>query len=191
LPKPKREPAFPSVLEVEAFHDTAISRRGTKGYMSRGMVKGSIEWAATAVYQTEPFPTLILKASALMYGFINFHPFADGNKRTALITTSYFLYLNGYRMFIPDDAPEFTRDIAVRCQSNENHSIDDEINTIGKWIQENTYRDFRMRFTDVVHRRSLDREGSAFGRIAALAFWEISNEFWKDEMEDILDEISQ
>jgi death-on-curing protein len=106
---------YPSPHEVEDLHSAIIAQRGTRGWMSKGMVKGCLEWASTYVFNTMPFPTFLLQGSALMYGFITFHPFTDGNKRTALMTTAFFFFLNGHTLLIGSDAPEFTKSIAERC----------------------------------------------------------------------------
>ncbi len=110
---------YPNRHEVEDLHSSIIQQRGTRGYVSRGMVEGCLELASTYVFDTMPFPTLLAQASALMYGFITFHPFADGNKRTALMTTAFFFFLNGHTLLISPDAPEFTKSIAERCLDSE------------------------------------------------------------------------
>lgn len=56
--------------------------------MCEGMIEGCLERAMTYVYGFRPFPRLFLRAAALLYSFIVFHPFVDGNKRTAFQTTS-------------------------------------------------------------------------------------------------------
>jgi death on curing protein len=42
------------------------------------------------------FPTIIDKAAALMHSLAYHHLFVDGNKRTAVRATAYFLERNGY-----------------------------------------------------------------------------------------------
>ena len=32
----------------------------------------------------------------MMYAYVAFHQFSDGNKRTALMVTSFFFFLNGF-----------------------------------------------------------------------------------------------
>ena len=159
--------------------------------MSKGMVEGCVEWTKTDTHTLIPFPTLVTKASAIMYAFITFHPFTDGNKRTALISTAYFLYINGYRLEIPDDAPEFTKSVAVRCLDSENHSVEEEITRIAQWIQEYAYRDIGMRFIYVFNRRSRIRKGSLVGTIAALFCWTVFDALWKGNVTDIMEFLSQ
>jgi death-on-curing protein len=137
MPELLREIFYPTSEEVETLHGIIIEQRGTRGWMSKGMVKGCLEWASTYVFNMRPFPTLLSQASALMYGFISFHPFADGNKRTALMTTAFFLFLNGHSLEIKEDAPDFTKRVAERCLDSA-HDTDEEIARIAGWILKNT-----------------------------------------------------
>ena len=57
----------------------------------------------------------------MMYAYISFHPFADGNKRTGLMTTSFFFLINGYTFTITSDAPEFAVETARRCEAEGGH----------------------------------------------------------------------
>jgi len=102
----------PSALAVIGIHDTFIRQYGVAGYMCEGMIDGSLERAMTYIYKHQPFPELFLKAGAILYSFITFHPFVDGNKRTAFETTKIFLRLNGYELIAPKDGVDFTRAIA-------------------------------------------------------------------------------
>ena len=71
----------------------------------------------TYVYNFEPFPHILQKAAVLFESIIRFHPFTDGNKRTALLTIYYFLLWNGYKLVIPNDAAEFALKVAVNQKS--------------------------------------------------------------------------
>jgi len=102
----------PSAVAIKQIHDTFIAQYGVGGYMSEGMVEGCLERAMTYIYRFQPFPKLFLKAAAMLYSFIIFHPFVDGNKRTAFETTKIFLRLNGYELIAPQDGVDFTRAIA-------------------------------------------------------------------------------
>ncbi len=84
---------YPSSTHIEDFHSTLIKQRGETGYVSTGMVEGCLEWAKTEVFNFTPFPGLLKRAAAIMYAYITFHPFADGNKRTGLMTTSFFFFI--------------------------------------------------------------------------------------------------
>ena len=110
---------YPTSNHVEDFHTTLIQQRGSTGYMSQGMVDGCLEWAQTDVFNFVPFPSLLRRAAAMMYAYISFHPFADGNKRTGLMTNSFFFVINGYTFTITSDAPEFAVETARRCEDEK------------------------------------------------------------------------
>lgn len=116
--------AFYDVV-VNIYRDTADPI--TVGY-NKAMIHVCIERPQTDVYNLVPFPHLLHKASVLMDTIINFHPFADGNKRVALLATYYFLYWNGYNFTIPEDAADFTIEIA-----KGKHTL----NSILSWLMRN------------------------------------------------------
>lgn len=120
------------VLSAEVLkhiHQIVIRQRGEPGYMTEGMIQGCIERAMTDVYDFQPFPTVIKKAAAFLYSMIVFHPFIDGNKRTALIGTFWLLYFNGYSFSIPKDTVSFLRAIAdLRISENQ----------VASWLMRNT-----------------------------------------------------
>jgi len=103
----------PTDKAIKGIHDIFMKQYGCKGYMCEGMVEGCLERAMTYVYKYQPFPKIFLKAGAILYSFITFHPFVDGNKRTAFETTRVFLRLNGYELRVPtEEGFDFTRAIA-------------------------------------------------------------------------------
>lgn len=137
---------FPTARVVDVFHRIVITQRGEAGYVSEGLVKGALEWAMTDVYKFIPFPSLLLKAAALMYAYTCFHPYSDGNKRTALMATSFFLELNSYSLEIPDDAPEFARELALRTLDTTEHDPSFEIKRVAKWLRNYIKQPFWKRF---------------------------------------------
>ncbi|MFH1171863.1 MAG: type II toxin-antitoxin system death-on-curing family toxin [bacterium] len=46
----------------------------------------------------ELYPDLWQKAAVYLERFARFHVFVDGNKRTALASTAWFLHMNGFRL---------------------------------------------------------------------------------------------
>jgi death-on-curing protein len=122
----------PSVLTIKTIHDTFIKQYGIGGYMSEGMVEGCLERAMTYIYDFQPFPRLFMKASAILYSYITFHPFVDGNKRTAFQTTKLFLRLNGRELLAPKDGVDFTRAIAEHKITN--------IEEIAGWLKKHSKR---------------------------------------------------
>ncbi len=111
----KKSIFYPRASDVEGFHVYLISQRGTPGTYTESKIQGTLEWAQTHVFGHDPFPTIYHQAGAFLYSFAVEHVFLDGNKRTALMTTSFFLFLNGYSMDIPDDSADFTIGIVEKA----------------------------------------------------------------------------
>ena len=51
----------------------------------------------------ELYPNIGLKAAFILQKITKKHIFVDGNKRTALVATSFFLRQNGYSLIFNDD----------------------------------------------------------------------------------------
>ena len=69
----------------------------------------------SGMFDKEFYPSLVEKAAVLIHSLCTTHPFADGNKRTALMAGVKFLHLN--HMTIDDS--EHTADLIVRVASDE------------------------------------------------------------------------
>ena len=54
----------------------------------------------TKIFGKTMFPHLLHRATVNMQSIILFHPFVDGNKRIALLSTYYYLRWNGYKFTI-------------------------------------------------------------------------------------------
>ena len=92
--------------------------------------------AVNAPFQTfmgnDLYPSIYDKAAQLCYGIANYHPFMDGNKRTALHSMYVYLIINGF-------------DIAASQQEVENLIINvaagNMTNTeLAEWLRENTIK---------------------------------------------------
>jgi death-on-curing protein len=92
------------------------------------------------------------KASALFHGIISNHCFHNGNKRTALLSTLYFLGEHNFWIEKCDDEEmyEFTRQVAAHeiCEDRK-----DEISIIKAWLNKNSRRvvkgEKRLSFNDL------------------------------------------
>ncbi len=67
----------------------------------RVLSRAKLENISTRVRETEG--DLYDKATALIIGLIQGHPFASGNRRTAFVATKLFLELNGEKMIVEHD----------------------------------------------------------------------------------------
>ena len=91
-----------SIDEVLAVHDRVISETGgKKGILDFTLLHSAVERSKVSFGGTDLYPTIFEKAAALLHSLILNHPFKDSNKRTALVSTVRFLYLNGYIIKLP------------------------------------------------------------------------------------------
>jgi hypothetical protein len=63
------------------------------------------------------------------------------------MATSFFLDLNACSFNIPDNAPEFARELAMRTTDTMNHDPTAEISRVSHWLRENTRRTFMNSFS--------------------------------------------
>jgi death-on-curing protein len=114
---------------IDIYRDTDYPI--TEGY-NEGMLSVRVERPLTDIYNLVPFPHFLHKATVFMETIARFHPFADGNKRVALLATFYLLYWNGYDLAIPIEADQFTIEIA-----RGNESLNDILSWLVKHSQRN------------------------------------------------------
>lgn len=96
--------------------------------------EGSLEAAIArpwlVVDGEEAFPTIYAKASAICESIIRRHPFADGNKRTAVSAAAYLLERHGIWLTATQKELE---DFAVEVA--ESHTTSPEME---RWFEEHT-----------------------------------------------------
>jgi death-on-curing protein len=79
------------------------------------LVQSSAVRPSGGVGDRDTYRTLPEKAAALLESLVLYHPFVDGNKRTALVATGIFLENNGHTLvFRPAAADNFLRRLAAR-----------------------------------------------------------------------------
>ena len=127
---------------LKALHDVLVHiYQGTADPISSGLplvhdydeslISVCVERHNTEVYNKTLYPHILQKAAVLMHSIISFHPFVDGNKRTALLAIDFYLCWNGYDFIIPNDADEFTISVA-KGEKN--------LNNILRWLEHNSKR---------------------------------------------------
>lgn len=122
------EPIWLSVELVVAFHDEQLREHGgLSGLRDASMLESALDrprekWAFG---ETD----LAVLAAAYGYGIARNHPFADGNKRAALLAIFTFLGLNEIE-FIADEAEAVViiRDLAAG-------EVDED--GLSRWIRDN------------------------------------------------------
>ncbi|MFZ4120954.1 MAG: type II toxin-antitoxin system death-on-curing family toxin [Caulobacterales bacterium] len=81
---------------VSAIHDEQISEHGgATGVRDPGLLESAL--ARPQNLDANGGPDVFLLAAAYAFGVAKYHPFVDGNKRTALVLCELFLELNGWR----------------------------------------------------------------------------------------------
>ena len=68
---------------------------GSQGIRDVGLLDSAVERPKATFGGEDLYPTLELKAAALVHSLLLNHQFVDGNKRTAVVSMIEFLQLNG------------------------------------------------------------------------------------------------
>lgn len=100
--------------DIRALHEVALELYGgAAGKHEPGQIDFMADKPATEVFGEEAYPGLFFKAAVYFHGFATRQFFVDGNKRTAYLTCTVFLELNGYILVVEDDELyETTLDVA-------------------------------------------------------------------------------
>lgn len=68
-----------------------------------GLLESALARPRTTVFGEDAYPSLHLKAAALLHSLARNHPLLDGNKRLAWAATAVFLGINGHRVVAGQD----------------------------------------------------------------------------------------
>lgn len=68
-----------------------------------GLLDSALVRAQTRLYGQDAYPTLSLKAAAIVHSVINNHPMVDGNKRSAWVILNFFLVKNNRALSATQD----------------------------------------------------------------------------------------
>ncbi len=97
----------------------------TRGERRELLVPAMLEAALNAPKATfdgrELFPKMAEKVSCLFRSLVKNHPFFDGNKRTAVVTSLAFLEMNGYSLAV--EKGELYDLALLVAESNDNEAI--------------------------------------------------------------------
>jgi death-on-curing protein len=98
------DPLFLTLDEVLGIHADQIRRYGGRsGLRDLGLLQSALAIPETTFEGEFLHGTVFEMAAAYLFHLARNHPFVDGNKRTALMSTLVFLGLNGHRL---DAEPE-------------------------------------------------------------------------------------
>ncbi len=82
---------------IDAHEESLAEHGGPHGIRDIGMLESALARPKNLYAYSEPRPSIHRVAAAYAFGIAANHPFVDGNKRTALITSLTFLKLNGFQ----------------------------------------------------------------------------------------------
>lgn len=86
---------------------------GSPALRDRTLLESAIARPYASAFGQDAYPTVTEKAAALLHSLVLNHPFVDGNKRTATVTTYYFLNKNGLKVIWKQpEALEFIIEVA-------------------------------------------------------------------------------
>jgi death-on-curing protein len=68
-----------------------------------GLVDSAVARPRSSAFGEDAYPTVTLKAAALLHSLANNHALVDGNKRLAWLATVVFLDINGWATSLDDD----------------------------------------------------------------------------------------
>lgn len=126
------EPKWVNPRIATAIHDEAIYEfGGLAGIRDHGLLESALDRARNRLAY-EPCSSIFELAAALCFGIAKNHPFNDGNKRTALLSTRAFLYLNG-QVLEPVQQDEVATMLAVADGSLEEQQL-------AVWLRMNSQR---------------------------------------------------
>lgn len=118
---------------IEKIHNYIIdSLGGEPGVINFGTLDAASKRALTGFSSFEPYNDVLSKAAAIAWSIIVWHPFVDGNKRTAIAVLANTLGTNGISLAIPPymvretiliakgkiDDNRFAEDIRPWCSRN-------------------------------------------------------------------------
>lgn len=108
--------------------DDALEQLHFLGFHVRdvGLLQSSLARPNTTLYGEDAYPSLDLKAAALMHSIVTSHPLIDGNKRTAWALMITFVLLNRFEVVAEtDDAFDFVLGVATESR---------DLDSIASWI---------------------------------------------------------
>jgi len=115
---------YPSVEDVLDIHEEIISEYSdtNSGVQSRGDIAFAPEYVSEGSFGSVP-ETIHETAFHLLRLLVANHSFVDGNKRTALNTTTVFYLLNGYQFEYDDEI----REILTKFGTDEKAVDEDDV----------------------------------------------------------------
>jgi len=91
-----QEPMWMDLADALAVHDMEIvAHGGSAGVRDQALLESALARPRNIWAYAAAAPSYSVLAAAYAFGISSNHPFADGNKRTALVVSFAFLDING------------------------------------------------------------------------------------------------
>jgi death-on-curing protein len=116
-----------------------------EGVMYSGTIRGCVDKVFSALYGEKKYTGIEDRAGAILYSIVHGHSFADGNKRTGLLTACLFLYFNGKLLKLPQDSAKFLEKMADAKDPNAPTEID-----AIKWVKMHTTSSLYFSFMNIL-----------------------------------------
>lgn len=119
--------------EVLAIHEKVLAvSGGREGVHDFTLLHSAVERPRASFGGEDLYPTVFNKAAALIHSLIHNHPFNDGNKRTAFVATTRFLFINRFNLnFKEEEAYRFVMEIEKK---------DFDLTDIASWFKSHSRR---------------------------------------------------
>jgi death-on-curing family protein len=103
------------------------------------LLESAIARPFQSIAGADAYPSPFEKAGALFHSLINNHPFHNGNKRTALVSTAVYLASCGFWLekCSDDEMFSFTLDVTTHSISEHRKS---EVKVISSWLQRHSIK---------------------------------------------------
>nr|AGF93407.1 death-on-curing protein [uncultured organism] len=157
-----------------------------RGYTSESLIGGSMEHAMGVYYGEEQYEDIFEKAAVFIHSIITFHPFVDGNKRTALLSTFFLLLFHGYGFNISsENVIQTLLDIADGKKN--------DIKEIANWLKKNSKKfhlsariilGFFRAFTSELNLSILEKQDNPVSKFYSVSISVILNEMGEEWPED-------
>lgn len=120
-----------TVADVLLLHSLVIdSFGGSHGLRDLSLLESAVGRPQATFGKEDLYPTLFLKAAALVHSLLLNHQFVDGNKRTAMFSAMEFIELNGYEFVAMQE------DVVTSALWIENDKP--EIEEIAEWLEKHS-----------------------------------------------------
>jgi len=123
-----------SKAQLIAINEYAVKMVGGKTYgvLSEVSLEMIIEQPQQIVFGQELYPSIWLKAAFILQKIAKKHAFKDGNKRTAIQASLFFLNINGYEI-INDDLINNSEEFVVTVTNSPDS--EEVMLEIAKWLE--------------------------------------------------------